>query len=153
MQKLLLLLILSFFSAQSFASSCPDGSEPIKSVSDDGTYFVFSCGISDLTKKQRAGLNCGTNLSAVIPEQWTCFESPLMDLEIPEGSLVTLLGPSGCGKTTLLRMLAGLESPTFGDIYIKGKRINDIPIHKRNLGMKLSDIQGTWEILHYHTHV
>ena len=44
MKKLFLLLILSFFSAQSFASSCPDGSEPIKSISDDGTYFVFSCG-------------------------------------------------------------------------------------------------------------
>lgn len=58
-----------------------------------------------------------------------------MDLEIPEGSLVTLLGPSGCGKTTLLRMLAGLETPTTGDIFIKGKRINDTPIHKRNLGM------------------
>ena len=58
-----------------------------------------------------------------------------MDLEIEEGSLVTLLGPSGCGKTTLLRILAGLESPTRGDIYIKGKRMNDTPIHKRNLGM------------------
>jgi len=44
MKKLLLLLILSFFSAQSFAGSCPDGSEPVKSVSDDGTYFVFNCG-------------------------------------------------------------------------------------------------------------
>ncbi len=58
-----------------------------------------------------------------------------MDLTIPEGSLVTLLGPSGCGKTTLLRMLAGLETPTHGDIFIKGKRINNTPIHKRNLGM------------------
>jgi len=58
-----------------------------------------------------------------------------MDLDIPEGSFVTLLGPSGCGKTTLLRMLAGLEPPTRGDIFIKGKRINDTPIHKRNLGM------------------
>ncbi|MFO7885303.1 MAG: ABC transporter ATP-binding protein [Desulfobacteraceae bacterium] len=58
-----------------------------------------------------------------------------LDLDIPEGSLVTLLGPSGCGKTTLLRMLAGLETPTEGDIFVKGKRINDTPIHKRNLGM------------------
>jgi spermidine/putrescine ABC transporter ATP-binding subunit len=58
-----------------------------------------------------------------------------IDLKIPEGSLVTLLGPSGCGKTTLLRMLAGLEEPTKGDIIVKGKRINDTPIHKRNLGM------------------
>jgi putative spermidine/putrescine transport system ATP-binding protein/spermidine/putrescine transport system ATP-binding protein len=58
-----------------------------------------------------------------------------MDFDIEEGSLVTLLGPSGCGKTTLLRMVAGLEEPTSGDIYIKGVRINDTPIHKRNLGM------------------
>ncbi|MDC1535587.1 hypothetical protein N8516_00290 [Candidatus Thioglobus sp.] len=44
MKKILLLLILSFFSAQSFAGSCPDGSEPVKSISADGTYFVFNCG-------------------------------------------------------------------------------------------------------------
>jgi|TARA_B110000459_G_scaffold109966_1_gene121849 hypothetical protein len=43
MKKLLLLLLLSFFSAQGFAGSCTDGSEPIKSISDDGTYFVFNC--------------------------------------------------------------------------------------------------------------
>jgi len=58
-----------------------------------------------------------------------------MDFDIEEGSLVTLLGPSGCGKTTLLRMVAGLEEPTEGYIFIKGVRINDTPIHKRNLGM------------------
>ena len=58
-----------------------------------------------------------------------------MDFDIEEGSLVTLLGPSGCGKTTLLRMVAGLEDPTEGDVFIKGKRINDTPIHRRNLGM------------------
>ena len=44
MKKLLLLLILSFFSAQSFAGSCPDGSDPVKSISADGTYFVYNCG-------------------------------------------------------------------------------------------------------------
>jgi putative spermidine/putrescine transport system ATP-binding protein/spermidine/putrescine transport system ATP-binding protein len=58
-----------------------------------------------------------------------------MDLDIEEGTLVTLLGPSGCGKTTLLRIIAGLEEPTEGDIFIKGKQVNDVPIHKRNLGM------------------
>ncbi len=58
-----------------------------------------------------------------------------INLDIANGSLITLLGPSGCGKTTILRMIAGLEKPTEGDIYIKGKRVNDTPIHKRNLGM------------------
>ena len=49
MKKLLLLLILSFFSIQSFAGSCPDGSEPVRSISDDGTYFVYNCGGSAST--------------------------------------------------------------------------------------------------------
>ena len=44
MKKLLILLIFSFFSLQSFAGSCPDGSDPVKSISADGTYFVFNCG-------------------------------------------------------------------------------------------------------------
>ena len=57
------------------------------------------------------------------------------DLKIERGHLVTLLGPSGCGKTTILRMIAGLEAPSSGDIFIKGKRVNDVPVHKRNLGM------------------
>ena len=43
MKKIFLTLSLFLFSIQAFASSCPDGSEPIKSVSDDGTYYVFSC--------------------------------------------------------------------------------------------------------------
>ena len=67
-----------------------------------------------------------------------------MDLDFVEGSLVTLLGPSGCGKTTILRMIAGLEAPTEGDIYIKGKRVNDIPIHKRNLGMIFQNFTHTF---------
>ena len=56
-------------------------------------------------------------------------------LEIPEGAFVTLLGPSGCGKTTTLRMVAGLLDPTEGEILIKDRRVNDVPIHKRNLGL------------------
>ncbi len=56
-------------------------------------------------------------------------------LEIPDGAFVTLLGPSGCGKTTNLRMIAGLLDPTEGEILIGGQRMNDTPIHKRNLGI------------------
>ena len=44
MKNLLLLLVLSLFSIKSFAGSCPDGSEPVKSISADGTYFVYNCG-------------------------------------------------------------------------------------------------------------
>ncbi len=58
-----------------------------------------------------------------------------MDLDVEAGAFVTLLGPSGCGKTTTLRMVAGLAAPTEGDILIKGKRVNEVPIHKRNLGI------------------
>ena len=43
MKNLLLLIVLSLFSIQSFAGSCPDGSEPVKSISADGTYFVYNC--------------------------------------------------------------------------------------------------------------
>jgi putative spermidine/putrescine transport system ATP-binding protein/spermidine/putrescine transport system ATP-binding protein len=58
-----------------------------------------------------------------------------MDLSVEAGAFVTLLGPSGCGKTTTLRMVAGLAAPSEGDILIKGLRVNDVPIHKRNLGI------------------
>lgn len=53
---------------------------------------------------------------------------------VERGKLVALLGPSGSGKTTILRILAGLESPDFGDIYIDGKKMNDVPASKRGIG-------------------
>ncbi|WP_273321647.1 ABC transporter ATP-binding protein [Vallitalea guaymasensis] len=57
------------------------------------------------------------------------------NLTIKEGELFTLLGPSGCGKTTLLRMIAGFNSIDGGHISFGDKVINDIPAHKRNIGM------------------
>ena len=56
-------------------------------------------------------------------------------LNIKEGEFFTLLGPSGCGKTTLLRMIAGFNSIEGGDFYFGEKRINDVPAHKRDIGM------------------
>jgi multiple sugar transport system ATP-binding protein len=58
-----------------------------------------------------------------------------LSLETDDGEFVVLLGPSGCGKTTTLRMLAGLESATSGDICIDGERINDVPTQHRDLAM------------------
>ncbi len=58
-----------------------------------------------------------------------------LSLEIRDGEFVVLLGPSGCGKTTTLRMLAGLETVTSGDIFIEGKRVNDVPTQHRDLAM------------------
>lgn len=58
-----------------------------------------------------------------------------LSLEIRDGEFVVLLGPSGCGKTTTLRMLAGLESVTAGNIYINGERINDVQTQHRDLAM------------------
>lgn len=54
-----------------------------------------------------------------------------LSLGIKRGQFVTLLGPSGCGKTTLLRMIAGFETPTEGEIFIEGKPITSIPPYKR----------------------
>ena len=62
-----------------------------------------------------------------------------IDLSIAAGEFVALLGPSGCGKTTTLRMIAGLEEPTGGDILVNGRRINDIRVHQRNFGMVFQD--------------
>lgn len=56
-----------------------------------------------------------------------------IDLSIKENSFLTLLGPSGCGKSTMLRLIAGFEQPTEGNIYLDGKIINDVPPHKRPL--------------------
>jgi len=63
MKKLFLLLILSLFSINGFAAGCPDGSEPVKSVSDDGTYFVYNCGN---TNSEQASSSSVTNSNAGI---------------------------------------------------------------------------------------
>ena len=56
-----------------------------------------------------------------------------INLDIKDKEFVTLLGPSGCGKTTTLRIIGGFLTPTSGDVLLDGKRINDLPPHKRDV--------------------
>ena len=57
-----------------------------------------------------------------------------VSFSVKEGELMALLGPSGGGKTTVLRMIAGLEIPTSGDVLIRGVRVNHVPVQQRNIG-------------------
>src|SRR5919108_4207891 len=58
-----------------------------------------------------------------------------IDLIAKEGEFLVLLGPSGCGKTTLMRLIAGLERPTRGDIVINGSVVTHLPPRARNVAM------------------
>jgi putative spermidine/putrescine transport system ATP-binding protein len=58
-----------------------------------------------------------------------------MNLKMPKGEFLTMLGPSGSGKTTCLMMLAGFETATHGEIRLNGRNINQVPPHKRGIGM------------------
>ena len=58
-----------------------------------------------------------------------------LSLNISDGEFVVIVGPSGCGKSTLMRMIAGLESISGGDLMIGGHRANDLPPQKRNIAM------------------
>jgi len=58
-----------------------------------------------------------------------------IDLTTREGEFLTIVGPSGCGKTTLMRLIAGLETPTAGDVVLDGKVITSLPPRARNIAM------------------
>lgn len=73
------------------------------------------------------------NLSKKFPDGTEALQG--IDLDIKDGEFLVLVGPSGCGKTTLLRIIAGLESPTTGTIEINNKEVNQIPPKDRDLGM------------------
>lgn len=63
-----------------------------------------------------------------------CIAVDEVTLDVQENEFLTMVGPSGCGKSTILRLIAGLEEPTAGDIYVRGQRIDGIPPRARNIG-------------------
>jgi len=119
-----------------------------------------------VTKKQGLGLNCGTNLSAVIPEQWTCFESPLMDIEIPEDwkliddydryqEIISrnvsprLIGyNSNPPKSACTHMLNNFEEFAGGKIYSRGLHLFDC-LHDLRARLYEGDKEWVHDILEY----
>ncbi|MDX9864899.1 MAG: ABC transporter ATP-binding protein [Anaerolineaceae bacterium] len=77
--------------------------------------------LNQVTKVFESGSSAEEDLAAVQE----------LSLNIRQGEFFTLLGPSGCGKTTTLRMIAGFETPTSGDIFIGRQRVNDVPPYHR----------------------
>ena len=74
-----------------------------------------------------------------ISKRYGDASSPLVveriDFQVPSGSLTTILGPSGCGKTTVLRMIAGLETPSAGQVLIDGRDVTELAAAERNVSM------------------
>lgn len=82
-----------------------------------------------------AGVAAGVSLRSVTKKYGSVTAVENITLDIPAGKYCCLLGPSGCGKTTVLRMVAGHEDITSGDVLIGDKRVNDLPAAKRNTSM------------------
>lgn len=80
-------------------------------------------------------MSVGISIENVVKRYDKSTIIPGLSIEIKNGEFFTLLGPSGCGKTTLLRMIAGFNTIEGGNIKFDGSIINDIPAHKRNIGM------------------
>jgi len=93
MKKLLLLLALTFLSAQSFAAGCPDGSDPVRSVSADGTYFVYNCGGgNEQASSSNANPNVGPVKINIHDEYQTNNFSGLVDLQFAHGIRLSSFG-------------------------------------------------------------
>ncbi|SAK82183.1 ABC spermidine/putrescine transporter, ATPase subunit [Caballeronia catudaia] len=74
-------------------------------------------------------------LQAVTKRFHTAYAVDHVDLAVPDGKLVCFLGPSGCGKTTLLRIIAGLETPSSGTVAFAGRDLTHVPANQRDFGM------------------
>ena len=86
-------------------------------------------------KQELAAAAAGVSLRMVTKKYGSVTAVENVTFDIPAGQYCCLLGPSGCGKTTVLRMVAGHEEITSGDILIGDRRVNDLPAAKRNTSM------------------
>jgi iron(III) transport system ATP-binding protein len=86
-------------------------------------------------EKEKQGMSNSINIENVVKKYGDLTIIPDLSVQIKNGEFFTLLGPSGCGKTTLLRMIAGFNSIEGGVIKFDNTVINQIPAHKRNIGM------------------
>ncbi|WP_295852267.1 ABC transporter ATP-binding protein [uncultured Microbacterium sp.] len=79
--------------------------------------------------------SAGVELRGVVKEYGSTRVLHGVDLDVAPGEFVSLLGPSGCGKTTALRVLAGLEQASGGEVRIGGRDVSAVPTNKRDIGM------------------
>ncbi|KEP76179.1 spermidine/putrescine ABC transporter ATP-binding protein [Microbacterium sp. SUBG005] len=79
--------------------------------------------------------SAGVQLRGIVKDYGTTRVLHGVDLDVAPGEFVSLLGPSGCGKTTALRVIAGLESASGGDVLIGGRDVSTVPTNKRDIGM------------------
>jgi spermidine/putrescine transport system ATP-binding protein len=91
--------------------------------------------MSQTAVQNRDASETGTRLDVELRKVFKVFNGEIavrgIDLEIHQGEFFSILGPSGCGKTTTLRMIAGFEEPTGGEVLIRGKSMANVPPYKR----------------------
>ena len=78
--------------------------------------------------------NLSKRFSSPINPEESCIAVDAVTLDVGVGELMTMVGPSGCGKSTILRMIAGLEQPTQGEIYVDSRRVDGMAPRFRNIG-------------------
>lgn len=103
-------------------------------ISPPASEIQLSAVTSSL-QQELASHTTGVSLRSVTKKYGSFTAVENITLDIPAGSYTCLLGPSGCGKTTTLRMIAGHEEVTSGDLYIGDRRVNHLPPTQRNTAM------------------
>ena len=95
----------------------PDPYEPVTSALGRGSMPILT--VQNIHKRLTGGVSALQG----------------MELAVEEGQVASLLGPSGCGKTTLLRVIAGLETPDQGQVCFAGQDMQSVPVHQRGFGL------------------